>query len=64
MDLLDGWTEYRWFNTLEEAIKYLTQKRLTEREGCFNFEKFLLEYKKTMQAVESKFEQQGFVLAG
>lgn len=51
------WIEYKWFASLEECIKYLTQKRLAERDVCFNLHKFLEEYKKTMQAVESIFEK-------
>jgi hypothetical protein len=50
------WIEYKWFDSLEECIRFLTQRRLAQREGCFNLEKFLMEYKKTMQAVESIFK--------
>ena len=51
------WIEYKWFTSLEECIKYLTQRRLAQREGCYNLENFLMEYKKTIQAVESIFEK-------
>ena len=50
------WIEYRWFNSLEDCIKYLTQKRLAEREGYFNLHKFLEEYKATMKSIECIFE--------
>ncbi len=49
------WIEYKWFNTLEECIKYLTQKRLAEREGCFNLNRFLEEYKRVMESIECIF---------
>lgn len=53
------WREYMWFTSLPKTIKYLTQKRVSEKEGVYSLKKFLTLYKEIAADVHQIMTENG-----